>query len=107
MRKPELIDNIALATQLPKKNVETVVNAMLGNIIETLAKGEEVRFMGFGTFSSYLKKATTGHNPRTGEKIDIPAKYVPTFRAGETLKQQVHESLSAKDKKAKKKNKKK
>ncbi len=102
MRKPELIENLASATELPKKDVELVVNTMLSQITEALAKGDEIQFMGFGTFSSRFKEASTGHNPRTGEKLAIAAKYVPTFKAGTNLREQVNEGRSTKKKKKKK-----
>lgn len=82
MNRSELVDAIAKATDMKKVDIEPVVDALFDTIINALKNKEEVRILGFGTFSTVLTKATTARNPRTGEKIDVPAKNKIKFRPG-------------------------
>jgi DNA-binding protein HU-beta len=66
------------------------VDSVFGNIANTLQGGNEVRLVGFGTFSVADRKATTGRNPRTGETIQIPARRQAKFKAGKALKEAVN-----------------
>ncbi len=86
MNKQEFISKVAEATTLNKKQSEEAVNAFLGTVKDALSKGETVSFVGFGSFTVVERSARKGKNPRTGETIDIPAKKVPAFRPGKTLK---------------------
>jgi len=88
MNKTELINEIAKVT-CSKKEAALAVNAVLGTISKALKKKEEVAMVGFGTFKVVKRKARVGKNPNTGEKIKIPAKKVPVFRPGKTLKKLV------------------
>ena len=90
MNKSELIDHVAKKTGLPKTKAQTAVEAIFEGIKSTLKKGGEVRLVGFGTFSVAKRAATTGRNPRTGEKINIPASKQPKFKAGKELKEAVN-----------------
>ena len=69
---------------------ETVVNALGEVIKETLAKGEEIRFIGFGSFEVKERSRRKGRNPKTGEEIEIPAARVPVFKCGKLLKSAVN-----------------
>lgn len=86
MNKTELFAEIAKNTGLTKIDSERVVEAFLNAVAATLKKGDEVRLIGFGTFSVSERKATEGRNPRTGETIKIAACKQPKFKAGKTLK---------------------
>ena len=86
MNKAELISAAAEQAGLSKKDTEAVVNATLDTIANTLAEGEEVRLVGFGTFEVKKREARTGRNPKTKEEIKIPATKVPAFKAGKALK---------------------
>ncbi|MBA7494883.1 DNA-binding protein HU [subsurface metagenome] len=86
MNKSELIDSIAKKTGLPKKDVSGVVGALQETISGALVKGDKVTLVGFGTFQVSRRKARVGINPKTGEKIKIPAINVPKFIVGKTLK---------------------
>lgn len=86
MNKTELVAEIAKNTGLTKVDSEKATEALLNTIAATLKKGDEVRLVGFGTFSVTAREATTGRNPRTGEKIKIPAFKQPKFKAGKALK---------------------
>ena len=86
MNKAELVAEIAKNTGLTKVDSERAVEAFLNAVAATLKKGEEVRLVGFGTFSVSERKATEGRNPRTGETIKIAACKQPKFKAGKALK---------------------
>jgi DNA-binding protein HU-beta len=85
MTKADLVSAVAAKTGFSKKDAEKAVNAITGTISETLISGESVQLIGFGTFEVRDKKATTAINPKTKEKIEVPAKRVAKFKAGKTL----------------------
>ena len=89
MTKADLITVVAQKTNLSKKDSEKAVAAMLDTITETLASGEKVSLVGFGTFEVKERAAREGINPRTKEKIVIPASKLPSFKAGKALKEEV------------------
>lgn len=89
MNKTELIVTVADKCGLSKKDSEKVVVAVLDSIAEALQKGDKVQLVGFGTFEVKARAARKGHNPMTGEEIDIPASKAPTFKAGKALKEMV------------------
>ena len=90
MNKSELITAVAEKTGFPKTQTQAAVEATFESIKTTLKSGGEVRLVGFGTFSVSNRAATTGRNPRTGEKINIPASKQPKFKAGKDLKEAVN-----------------
>ena len=90
MNKNDLINAIADSTEISKVKVGEVLDSFVNVITKALKKGEEVRLIGFGTFAVSKRKATKGHNPRTGEEIKIPASKQPKFKAGKTLKEAVN-----------------
>ena len=89
MNKGELITSVANKIDITKKDAEKAVNAVFETIQETMATGERVQLIGFGTFEVRERKARKGRNPQTGEEIDIPAAMVPAFKAGKGLKDAV------------------
>ena len=89
MTKAELINAVAQKTELSKKDSEKAVVAVIDAISETLAAGEKVALVGFGTFEVKERAAREGINPRTKEKIEIPASKLPVFEAGKALKEVV------------------
>jgi DNA-binding protein HU-beta len=86
MNKNELVDSVAVNAGLAKPEAEKTVDAVFEAIASALSKGDEVRIVGFGTFSVSNRAASEGRNPRTGEKIQIAASKQPKFRAGKGLK---------------------
>ena len=90
MTKAELINAVAQKTELSKKDSEKAVVAVIDAISETLAAGEKVALVGFGTFEVKERAAREGINPRTKEKIEIPASKLPVFKAGKALKDMVN-----------------
>lgn len=81
-----LFEKVGMET---KKKAEEVIEFVFETITKTLARGEEVAISGFGTFKVARRAARQGVNPRTGEKIQIPASVKPKFRAGKALKEAV------------------
>ena len=86
VNKNDLVALVADAAGLSKIDATKAVDAVFDGIIQSLKKGEEVRLVGFGTFDVSDRAATEGRNPRTGEKINIPASKQPKFKAGKTSK---------------------
>ena len=86
MNKSELINALAEKTQLSKKNAEKALNAFVEVINGSLAKGEKVQLIGFGTFEAKSRPARVARNPRTGASVKIAACKAPAFKAGKALK---------------------
>lgn len=89
MNKMDLIAAVADATELPRSKATEAVDALFGAIEGALKKKEEVRLVGFGTFATANRAATTGRNPRTGEEMQIAASTSVKFKAGKGLKDAV------------------
>lgn len=89
MNKVELIEEIAKGVNVSKKDVETVVDAFICTIKDTLKDGEEVKFIGFGSFLPKTKKAHKGVNPSTGETINIPASKTVSFKVSKKFKEEL------------------
>ena len=85
MNKNELISAIASETGLTKTDSAKAIDALVHCVTKALKKADEVRLVGFGTFSVAKRAATTGRNPRTGAAIKIPARKVAKFKAGKAL----------------------
>ena len=89
MNKTELIEAIAKRADVPKSQAQKHFDAFEGVVTNVLKSGEEVQITGFGKFYVREQKARDGRNPQTGEKIRIPAQKVPSFSAGNSLKESV------------------
>ena len=89
MKKKELIERIAEEAGVPEGEARKHFEAFEQVVTEALKGGEEVQITGFGKFSVKERKAREGRNPQTGEKIKIAAQKVPTFSAGNALKEAV------------------
>lgn len=86
MNKNDLVATVADSADLSKSDAVKAVDAVFDAISAALAKGDEVRLVGFGTFAVTSRAASEGRNPRTGEKIKIAASKQPKFKAGKGLK---------------------
>ena len=89
MNKAELIAAVAEKTGMSKKDTEAVVAATFEAVTETLAKGDKVQLVGFGSFEVKKRAARLGRNPKTKETIKIAAAKIPVFKAGKALKDAV------------------
>lgn len=90
MNKQDLVAKVAESADISKQKAASAVDAVIEAIKGSLKKGDDVRLVGFGTFSVSDRAATTGRNPRTGEPIKIPASKQPKFKAGKELKEAVN-----------------
>ena len=90
MTKSELIASLSgRYPQLVAKDAEVVVKAILDAMITTLVKGQRIEIRGFGSFGINHRPPRTGRNPKTGEKVPVPEKFVPHFKAGKELRERV------------------
>jgi DNA-binding protein HU-beta len=90
VNKNDLVAHVAEAAEISKADAGKAVDAVFDGIIDALKKGDDVRLVGFGTFNVAERAASEGRNPRTGEKISIPASKQPKFKAGKALKDAVN-----------------
>ena len=89
MTKAELVERVANQIHLTKKQTEVVVNTVFSSITESLSEGKKVELRGFGSFRIRQRNARTGRNPKSGQKVEVPSKKVPFFKAGKELRQLV------------------
>lgn len=89
MNKAQLIEKIAGETNMTKAETERFLDITIENIKKTVKKGDDVKLVGFGTFTKAKRKARTGRNPQTGKAIKIPAAWYPKFRPGAEFKELV------------------
>lgn len=89
MNKSQLIDKLSVITGQTNKVAEGAVNIFFDNIKRALAAGDKVEIRGFGSFLLKSYNAYTGRNPKTGDKVFVPRKELPFFRAGKDLRQRV------------------
>ena len=94
MRKSELIENlIDRFENLPVKSVEQSVKVLIDHMSDALAAGDRIEIRGFGSFCLHYRAPRTGRNPKTGDSVELDAKYVPHFKPGKELRDQVNDSL--------------
>ena len=94
MTKAELVEDVARAAELTKKDAERLVEIVFESIIETLNQGEKIELRGFGSFRVRERGARRGRNPKTGDPVSIPAKRVPYFKPGKELKELINDDNS-------------
>ncbi|BAZ43664.1 DNA binding protein HU [Chondrocystis sp. NIES-4102] len=89
MNKGELVDRISQKATVTKKQADAVLSAAIETIMEAVSEGDKVTLVGFGSFERRERKEREGRNPKTGEKMSIPATKVPAFSAGKLFKDKV------------------
>jgi DNA-binding protein HU-beta len=89
MNKAELVDAIAEKTSVTKKEADSILSAAIEIIVTSVAGGDKVTLVGFGSFEKRERKAREGRNPKTGESMTIAATTVPAFSAGKSFKETV------------------
>jgi integration host factor subunit beta len=97
MTKAELVEEVARAAELTKKDSEVIVEEVFKNIIQALNRGEKIELRGFGSFRVRQRDARRGRNPKTGDPVDIPAKRVPYFKPGKELKELINDGVASPD----------
>ena len=90
MNKSQLIDKLAVLTNQTNKVAEGAVNIFFTNVKQALSAGDKVEIRGFGSFLLKSYNAYTGRNPKTGDKVFVPKKELPFFRAGKDLREKVN-----------------
>jgi integration host factor subunit beta len=93
--KADLVEEVVRVTELPRKESETVVETVFDNIIQALQSGDKIEIRGFGSFRTRERRGRTGRNPKTGEKVTVPAKKIPFFKPSKELKDFVNSHASA------------
>ena len=92
--RSELIERILLKqNHLAHKDVELSIKSLIEQMSTYLAKGERIEIRGFGSFSLHFRPPRTGRNPKTGDAVSLPGKYVPHFKPGKELRRRVNRSL--------------
>lgn len=86
MTKADLVDEVMRVVDLPRKDSETVVDIVFESIVKSLHAGDKIEIRGFGSFRSRQRKARVGRNPKTGVRVEVPAKTVPYFKPSKELK---------------------
>ena len=90
MTKADLIDEVSRLAELTRKDSEIIVETIFDSIIEAIQKGEKIEIRGFGSFRTRERRGRVGRNPKTGEKVEVPAKRIPFFKPSKELKDLVN-----------------
>jgi integration host factor subunit beta len=90
MTKAELIEDVSRAVELSRKDSEIVVETIFESIVKSLRGGEKIEIRGFGSFRTRQRKPRIGRNPKTGARVDVPAKKIPYFKPSKELKDLVN-----------------
>jgi integration host factor subunit beta len=94
MTKADLIDEVSRLAELTRKDSEVIVETIFDSVVRSLRAGDKIEIRGFGSFRTRQRKPRTGRNPKTGEKVDVPAKKIPFFKPSKELKDLVNEGIS-------------
>jgi integration host factor subunit beta len=86
LTKADLIEEVLRITELARKESETIVETIFDSIIQSIQKGEKIEIRGFGSFRTRQRRGRVGRNPKTGEKVEVPAKRIPFFKPSKELK---------------------
>jgi integration host factor subunit beta len=94
LTKANLIEEVLRITELPRKESETIVETIFDSIIGSLQKGQKIEIRGFGSFRTRERRGRVGRNPKTGAKVEVPAKRIPFFKPSKELKDFVNGSAA-------------
>src|ERR1700738_2453479 len=86
LTKADLIEEVLRVTELPRKESESIVETIFESIIEALQKSQKIEIRGFGSFRTRQRRGRIGRNPKTGAKVEVPAKKIPFFKPSKELK---------------------
>ena len=90
MTKAELIDDVSRVAELSRKDSETIVETIFESIVKSLRTGDKIEIRGFGSFRTRQRNPRIGRNPKTGARVDVPAKKIPYFKPSKELKDLVN-----------------
>ncbi|MCC6264260.1 MAG: integration host factor subunit beta [Bryobacterales bacterium] len=91
MTKADLIDEVARVVEMTRKDSETIVETIFDSVVRSLHQGEKIEIRGFGSFRTRQRQPRVGRNPKTGTRVDVPAKRIPYFKPSKELKDLVNE----------------
>jgi integration host factor subunit beta len=94
MTKADLVEEVIRMTELPRKESETIVETIFESIIQALQTGDKIEIRGFGSFRTRQRRGRIGRNPKTGAKVEVPAKRIPFFKPSKELKDFVNGSAA-------------
>jgi len=94
MTKADLIDEVSRLAELTRKDSEVIVETIFDSVVRSLRAGDKIEIRGFGSFRTRQRKPRTGRNPKTGEKVEVPAKKIPFFKPSKELKDLVNEGVA-------------
>ncbi len=86
MTKADLVEEVIKASNLSKRHAEIIVNTVFHSIIEALQRDDKIELRGFGSFRVRRRRSRQGRNPKTGDRVEVPAKRIPYFKPGKDLK---------------------
>jgi integration host factor subunit beta len=95
MTKADLIDEVSRLAELTRKDSEVIVETIFDSVVRSLRAGDKIEIRGFGSFRTRQRKSRMGRNPKTGEKVEVPAKKIPFFKPSKELKDLVNEGIAA------------
>jgi integration host factor subunit beta len=91
MTKADLVEEVSKVTELTRKDSEVIVDTLFESVIKALRTGDKLEVRGFGSFRVRQRNARVGRNPKTGEKVEVPAKRVPYFKPSKELKDLIND----------------
>src|SRR5881396_797060 len=95
MTKAELIEEVSRVVEMTRKDSEMIVETIFDSIVNSLHKGEKIEIRGFGSFRTRQRQPRVGRNPKTGSRVEVPAKKIPYFKPSKELKDTVNNAAAA------------
>lgn len=95
MTKADLIEGVSQAVEMSRKDSEVIVETVFDSIVKSLRSGDKIEIRGFGSFRTRERKPRVGRNPKTGARVDVPAKKIPYFKPSKELKDVVNGTEAA------------
>jgi integration host factor subunit beta len=90
MTKADLIEEVSRVVEMTRKESEVIVEAIFESVVRALKEGDKIEIRGFGSFRTRQRQARVGRNPKTGARVDVPAKRIPYFKPSKELKDLVN-----------------
>jgi len=95
MTKADLIDEVSRLAELTRKDSEVIVETIFDSVVRSLRAGDKIEIRGFGSFRTRQRKPRIGRNPKTGERVEVPAKKIPFFKPSKELKDLINSGANA------------
>ncbi len=95
MTKADLIEEVSRVVEFTRKESEVIVEAIFDSVVKALREGDKIEIRGFGSFRTRQRMSRIGRNPKTGARVDVPAKRIPYFKPSKELKDLVNQEQSA------------